>query len=235
MVFDLRVSLLLLTVVFGLIGRPTAAQEDPRPNLNVLFLGDNGHHQPRLRFVMLEPVMAKRGIALTYTDKLTDLNDDNLAKFDAVLLYANIDAIDPAAETALLKYVNSGGGFVPLHCASYCFRNSKALVAMMGAQFQRHGTGVFRTTLANSDHPIMQGFGGFESWDETYVHHLHNEQDRTVLSWRIDSEGKEPWTWIRTARRRPRFLYGLGSRCPDLEESRFSQPGRTRNSLGRPG
>jgi hypothetical protein len=42
---------------------------------------------------------------------------------------------------------------------------------MIGAQFQRHGTGVFRTEIAETDHPIMRGFGGFESWDETYVHH----------------------------------------------------------------
>ncbi len=44
----------------------------------------------------------------------------------------------------------------------------------------------------------MKGFGGFESWDETYVHHLHNEKNRTVLEYRVDAEGREPWTWVRT-------------------------------------
>ena len=44
----------------------------------------------------------------------------------------------------------------------------------------------------------MKDFGGFVSWDETYVHHLHNEKDRVVLSYRVDAEGREPWTWIRT-------------------------------------
>ena len=87
---------------------------------------------------------------------------------------------------------------MPLHCATYCFRNSDELVALMGAQFKRHGTGTFRAEQVTTDHPIMQGFGGFESWDETYVHHLHNEQDRTVLEYRVDGEGREPWTWVRT-------------------------------------
>ncbi len=167
-------------------------------DLNVLFLGDNGHHQPRARFDQLQPVLEPRGIKLTYTDRLQDLNADNLNSYDAVVLYANIDAIDPPQEQALLEYVEQGHGFVPLHCASFCFRNSDALVALMGAQFQRHGTGVFRTVLAAVDHPILQGYGGFESWDETYVHHLHNDKDRTVLSYRVDAEGREPWTWVRT-------------------------------------
>lgn len=167
-------------------------------NLDVLFLGDNGHHQPRARFEQLQPVLAKRNIRLVYTDQMADLNADNLANYDALLVFANIDRIESSQETALLDYVKQGGGFVPLHCATYCFRNSDAVVALMGGQFKRHGTGVFRTTIDQSDHPIMQGFGGFESWDETYVHHLHNEKNRTVLAYRVDVEGREPWTWIRT-------------------------------------
>ena len=87
---------------------------------------------------------------------------------------------------------------MPLHCATYCFRNSEEIVALMGAQFQRHRGGIFRTQIVESDHPIMKGFGGFESWDETYVHHKHNEQNRLVLAYRVDDEGREPWTWVRT-------------------------------------
>ncbi len=164
----------------------------------MLFLGDNGHHQPRARFEQLQPVMAKRGIRLVYTDQMADINADNLSSYDALLVYANIDRIEPQQEKALLDYVAGGGGFVPLHCATYCFRNSAAVVALMGGQFKRHGTGVFRTTIENPGHPITQGYGGFESWDETYVHHLHNEKNRTVLAYRVDAEGREPWTWVRT-------------------------------------
>ena len=167
-------------------------------DLNVLFLGDNGHHQPRARFDQLQPVLAERGIQLVYTDDMEDLNLPKLRQYDALALYANIDRIEPTQASALLDYVRAGGGFAPLHCATYCFRNNDDVVALMGAQFQRHGTGVFRTELANTNHPIMQGFGGFESWDETYVHHLHNEKNRTVLAYRVDEEGREPWTWVRT-------------------------------------
>ncbi len=166
--------------------------------LNVLFLGDNGHHRPSERFAQLQPVLADRGIELVYTDNIAELNPKNLSRFDALLLYANIDRIEPREERALLEYVAGGGGFVPLHCASFCFRNSPDVVALMGAQFKSHETGVFRSVIVEPDHPIMEGFGGFESWDETYVHHLHNEKDRKVLAVRVDAKGREPWTWVRT-------------------------------------
>ncbi|HEX7446185.1 MAG TPA: PVC-type heme-binding CxxCH protein [Pirellulales bacterium] len=173
-----------------------AAASEPR--INVLFLGDQGHHRPADRYEQIVPVLARRGIDLVYTEDLNDLNPRKLAEYDALLLYANIDRIEPAAEKALLEYVAAGHGFVPLHCASYCFRNSQPMVELMGAQFLRHGTGVFRTTIARPDDALMRDFGGFESWDETYVHHLHNERDRTVLAYRVDDQGREPWTWVRT-------------------------------------
>ena len=56
--------------------RSPARADDPKP-LKVLFLGDNGHHRPAERFRQLEPVLAKRGIELTYTDKADDLNAED--------------------------------------------------------------------------------------------------------------------------------------------------------------
>jgi type 1 glutamine amidotransferase len=94
----------------------------------------------------------------------------------------------------VLGYVRQGGGLAALHCASYCFRNSDAYIALVGAQFKSHGTGTFRTRLLQPEHPVTKGFTGFESWDETYVHHRHNPEGRTVLEQRED----EPWTWVRT-------------------------------------
>ncbi|WP_182865584.1 PVC-type heme-binding CxxCH protein [Stieleria mannarensis] len=169
--------------------------DDP---IQVLFLGDNGPHQPGVRFRELQPVLQTRGIELTYTDQVSDLTVAKLDQYDVLAVYANIDEIAADRADAILDYVRDGGGFVPLHCASYCFRNAPEIVALMGAQFQRHGTGVFRAEVAQPNHELMQGYGGFQSWDETYVHHLHNDKNRTVLEYRVDEEGRQPWTWIRT-------------------------------------
>jgi putative membrane-bound dehydrogenase-like protein len=165
--------------------------------LKALFLGDAGHHQPAERFKQLQFVFARRGIELTYTDKLDDLNAKTLGQYDALIIYANHTEITAEQEQALLDYVESGKGFVPIHCASYCFLNSPKYVELVGAQFRSHEAGTFRTETVKPDHEIMKGFTSFSSWDETYVHTRHNEKGRTVLEVRAEGELKEPWTWVR--------------------------------------
>jgi len=164
--------------------------------LRVLFLGDNGHHRPADRFAQMQPALSARGIELTYTDKLEDLNPARLALYDALLIFANHTRISPAQETALLDYVTSGHGLVPVHCASYCFLNSPKYIELVGGQFQRHGTGTFKETIVNAGHPITKGLQPIESWDETYVHTKHNS-NRIVLAERRDERGNEPYTWVR--------------------------------------
>jgi putative membrane-bound dehydrogenase-like protein len=186
---------LLSLLLFAFAGPALAAEP---PKLTVLFLGDDAGHKPAERFKILKPVLAQRGIALTYTDKLDDLNAKTLAGYDALVIYANHTKITPEQEKALLDYAESGKGFVPLHCASYCFLNSPKYVELVGAQFRSHGGGTFRTDNVKPDHAIMKGFPGFASWDETYVHTKHNDKDRTVLEVRTDGDLKEPWTWVRT-------------------------------------
>ncbi|OWK38016.1 PVC-type heme-binding CxxCH protein [Fimbriiglobus ruber] len=194
----MRLGSFWLSALVGLAAASPAFAADPPP-LKVLFLGDTGHHQPAARFRQLQPVMAARGITLTYTDKLDDLNPETLNKYDGLAIYANHTKFtDPAQEKALLDYVASGKGFIPLHCASYCFIDSKPYVDLVGAQFRSHTTGTFRTHIETRDHPITRGYGGFESWDETYVHTKHNTKDRTVLETRVEGDVKEPWSWVRT-------------------------------------
>lgn len=163
----------------------------------VLFLGDDGPHRPAERFKQLEPVLSEQGIEIIYTDQLSDINPSNLAGFDSLMVYANITQITPEAEKSMLDFVSNGGGLVPVHCASFCFHNSPKYIELVGAQFQRHGAGVFKETIVDRDHPIMNGLDEIESWDESYVHSKHNPE-KTVLAVREDNEGKEPWTWVRS-------------------------------------
>jgi len=173
-----------------------AAEIHAQPLLRVLFLGDNGHHRPADRFKQMQPVLAPRGIELTYTDALDDLNPTKLAGYDCLLVYANHTQISPSQEKALVDFVAAGGGFVPLHCASYCFLNSTKYIELVGAQFKSPGTGVFKETIVHSDHPVLKDIQPIESWDETYVHTKHGT-NRLVLAERRDDKGAEPWTWVR--------------------------------------
>ncbi len=179
-----------------LLAAPSIAAEPAR--LRVLFLGDQGHHQPHARAMQLMPVMQRAGIEVEYTEDLGQLTLENLKKYAALLVYANIDNLDDAPTQAILRYVAEGGGYVPVHCASFCFRNQPKLVALCGAQFSKHGTGDFNTRTRVQDHPITAGLMSFTTWDETYEHVQHNDQNRTVLQTRDDNGHSEPWTWVRT-------------------------------------
>jgi putative membrane-bound dehydrogenase-like protein len=181
--------------VFALV--LAAAAQAAEPPIKVLFLGDQGHHRPAERFAQIDDVLAARGIELEYTEDLSRLTPTELAKVDVLAVYANIGHLPPAAEGAIMEFVRSGKGLVPLHCASFCFQNSPVWIDLVGAQFQKHGTGEFRTENVAADHPVMKGFGGFRSWDETYVHTKHNTRGRTVLEERVEGEHREPWTWVR--------------------------------------
>lgn len=190
--------LCIIALLFAAGSTPgIAAAAEPEP-LRVLFLGDRGHHKPAERSRELIPYLLHRGINVHYTESLDDLSPDNLARYDALMVYANIGSIDKTHEKAIVDYVAGGGGYVPLHCASYCFNNSPRLIKLTGAQFQRHKTGTFRTKIVKPDHPVMKGFAGFESWDETYVHTKHNDDARIILSRRQTDGEDEPWTWVRT-------------------------------------
>src|SRR6187399_1745774 len=84
------------TAAIGLDAHSTIAAEPAK--LKVLFLGDQGPHRPADRFRDLQPVLAVRGIDVTYTERLADLSATNLAKYDALLVYANIERIEPDQE-----------------------------------------------------------------------------------------------------------------------------------------
>ena len=78
-----------------------------------------------------------------------------------------------------------GKGLLALHSASFCFQNSPPYIALLGAQFERHGTGEFTAAFVNPSHPVLAGLQPFQVWDETYVH-TKLGPDRTVLMERTE-------------------------------------------------
>ena len=81
--FRIFLLLLLSTSVFAQQGR----------RLEVLFLGDQGHHKPMERIPSLMAALGPKGINFTYTDDLSDLNPQTLAKYDALMVFANWNAL----------------------------------------------------------------------------------------------------------------------------------------------
>lgn len=181
---------------------------EPR-RMEVLFLGhDSEHHNSQEFLPYLASSLTPRGINFTYTNETSDLNTDYLKYFDAVAVYANIDEIRSSEERALLKFVKAGGGLVPIHCASYCFRNSSKYVDLVGGQFSSHDTATFLLDIVDANHQITTGLQAFETWDETYVHDKHT--DKHVLMERVEGDHREPYTWIKEYGKGRMFYTALG-------------------------
>ena len=135
--------------------------EAPR-RLEILFLGhDSKHHESEKLADILLAEYFKAGINISYTNDPDDLNEKNLAYYDGLILYANYDSITAPQEKALLNFVKNGKGFIPLHCASYCFRNSKEVVDLIGGQFKTHGQDSFPAVIVKPDHPVMKDVPAF--------------------------------------------------------------------------
>jgi putative membrane-bound dehydrogenase-like protein len=177
---------------------PQSAPQGTPQRLRVLFLGDNGHHRPTQRAQQLLPALARNGIDLFYTDKVEDLNDNELDRYQALVLYNNHINIGDKELAALMRFVGDGGGLVVIHCASASFQNSEEFIRLVGAAFKSHGTGTFSAVRVAANHPAIAGVPEINSWDETYVHTKHNPVNRTVLEVRRENGHDEPWTWVRT-------------------------------------
>jgi uncharacterized protein len=191
----------------------TVAKTDTKPRrIEILFLGDNGHHKPAERVPQLMAALGNKGINITYTDKLADINTENLAKYDGLLIFANWDSIPKPQEQALLAFVQSGKGLIPVHCASYCFRNSAEYVdKVVGGQFWRHRMDTIQTRFTKPTDALTMGLQSFKAYDETYLH-SHLQPDNNVLAVRevkadqlkdlADAKRpdakEEPYTWTRT-------------------------------------
>ena len=92
-------------------------EKDDKPRrLEILFLGHKSkHHDSEKLAELLSQEYFKEGINITYTTNPDDLLQEDLKLYDGLLLYANHDSITAPQEKALLNYVNSGKGFIPIH------------------------------------------------------------------------------------------------------------------------
>lgn len=204
-----------------------AQQRAPLPGrpIRVLYLGHSSEHHNSIAFypLMAEP-MARQNILVSLVLNPDEaLRPDVLQNYDAIMMYANHTTITPPQEKALLDFVEGGKGFVAIHCASAMFTNSDKFISLVGGAFLRHGEGDFTAKIIAPEHPIMQGVKEFTTWDETYVHNRHNPENRTVLMERVDAEGREPYTWVRTQGKGRIFYtaYGHDERTwskPDFEK-----------------
>lgn len=194
-----KILLVLIIAISPIVFQSTKETTAPASNgrLEILFLGHKSkhHNSDILASIMLKEYF-KAGINISYTTNPDDLNDETLSHYDGLIVYANYDSISSSQEKALLNFVKNGKGFIPLHCASWCFRNAPEVVELIGGQFKTHKYDSFPSIIKAPSHPVMNGVENFYTKDETYIHDKLSDKI-TVLSERKEGDRNEPYTWIR--------------------------------------
>jgi putative membrane-bound dehydrogenase-like protein len=212
-------SSFILLSIFAITATAQNSSDLPR-RLEILFLGHKSkHHDSEKLADILTKEYFKDGINISYSTDPNDLNEKNLQQYDGLIVYANYDTITASQEKALLDFVRSGKGFIPLHCASFCFRNSPEVVEMIGGQFKSHEYNSFPAVITQPDNPVMKGISSFVTKDETYVHDKISKNIQ-VLSERVEGNHHEPYTWIRPYGQGRVFYTAYGH-----DEVTFNNPG----------
>ncbi len=174
-----------------------AAAAEPR-RLEVLFLGDDGHHQPLDRYRVLKQALGPQGFNLTFAEDLATITRKKLDAYDALIVYANHEK-DKVPQD-ILPWVRDGGALVALHSACGNFHPSKEWFDLVGGRFKSHEGREFSPKTVDLNHPITRDLPVLTSWDETYQHR-DLTPDRHLLQVREpsnkDETAPEPWTWTR--------------------------------------
>jgi putative membrane-bound dehydrogenase-like protein len=209
----------VLSIAFvSLLAVIPAAAEARR--LEVLFLGDNGHHDPLERYRVLKQALGPQGFNLTFIEDLDKVTRANLDLYDALIVYANHEKAK--VPEAILPWVKDGGALVALHSACGNFHPSNDWFDLVGGRFKSHEGFEFSPKTVDTEHPITKDLPVLKSWDETYQH-MDLTADRHLLQVREPmNKGEtepEPWTWTRTEGKGRVFYTASGHdlRCWDQE------------------
>lgn len=196
-----------LTLVVSLLLVSSGRAENP---IHVFMLGgSSGSHRPSAMAPLLAKPMLERGIEIRYSQETSELAQLDSGSTSVAILYKDDGELSPEEEKGLLRFVESGGGLIAIHCASHAFRNSPQFGALVGGRFLSHGHGEFAVKVIDAQHEITRGLDAFNATDEMYVHNELNRDNR-VLMVRDEAGGYEPYTWWRTQGKGRVFYTALG-------------------------
>jgi type 1 glutamine amidotransferase len=216
----LRVSLALLACGLAALAVPSRRIRAEEPKVKLLIITGSHRHDWKNTLPVLKEFLKRTGrIEVAETlEPARDLNRENLARYDVLLLHYRETDEKPGrwpaeAEKALLEAVEGGKGLVVLHYASSAFDEGKAnwpeYEKLIGGGWRRSkGFGShapiyqYRVELKDRDHPVTRGLppSFLHTPDELY-HKLEMLEGNHVLAEALDdhpqggTQKREPLVW----------------------------------------
>ncbi|SNZ17032.1 hypothetical protein SAMN06269185_2858 [Natronoarchaeum philippinense] len=182
-------------------------------DLSVLIIG--GNRFPFHRFDRVGPQLAdalnEHGIETTLTtdrDELSALNE-----YDVVLDYMTDSTLEEKQLDGLLTFVETGGGYVGLHCAADLSSTASddpdelidareepvpELRELLGGYFHTHpAQTTFDVRVTDSHHPVTAGMEDVTVWDEPYDVSVDSDDVRVLARMDHPDLGDTPVVWVR--------------------------------------
>jgi type 1 glutamine amidotransferase len=194
----------------------------------VLIFGENTFDFHRLdeKKPLFESFLGEAGIDATITTDLDALQYESVNEFDVVIDYLTKSTFTTEQREGLLEFVQDGGGYVGVHCASdfssFVEEPDEELESFVGGAFLDHPEPSEFAVRILTDHPITTELDDFTVFDEPY--NLRWNDDVNVLARMDHSElGDVPVVWTRTEGDGRVCYYSLGHTNSAFEQQSFQQ------------
>jgi type 1 glutamine amidotransferase len=166
---------------------------------------------------------------VTATENMSELTAERLATID-VLMFALTSGelpLDSNQKSAIIAFINNGGGFVGTHSASDTLYDWSDYGRLVGAYFKEHPW-VQEATVAVEDtaHPISSGLGAtFRLLEEYYTFRENQRSSVHVLlslnAASVGASGDYPLAWTQTIGRGRSYYNALGHFSETWNDPRF--------------
>jgi len=101
-----------------------------------------------------------------------------LKNYDVIIVYTQGGKLSEEQEASLCDWVQAGGAFVGIHCATDSWMENKGYMEMVGSQFKDHGPVTeLLARIADLDHEITRNIGEFRITDEFYIQKKTSRKD----------------------------------------------------------
>jgi type 1 glutamine amidotransferase len=193
----------------------------------IVYGGWEGH-DPAGVSAFLESLLSAEGFEVVRTPDVDALADDRLEGVDVIVPVVTMG--DPPAKgfERLLSAIEGGVGIAGCH-GGMCdaFRGSSEWQFLTGGQFVAHpGDSVrYRVSVADREHPVMQGVDDFEAETEQYYMHIDPAIHVLAETGAPPVEGpfssnprvKMPVAWTKHWGKGRVFYFAIGHSLADLE------------------
>ena len=183
------------------------------------------------RTVMTDLGSASREFTVTTTEDLSSMSASRLTDYDVIFfaLTSGELAFTGEQKTAIVNFVDKGGGFLGVHSATDTLYGWADYGRLVGAYFKEHPwTGRATVLVEDQTHPATEGLGERFAVLEEFYTFRDNPRPRVQVLLRLDpasvgSSGDYPLAWVQSYGGGRVYYNALGHFSDTWNDRRFQQ------------